>query len=760
MTSTLTDRIGPYEVLSLLGAGGMGEVYLARDTRLRRKVALKVLPAAMADPDRLRRFQREAEAIAALNHPNIVTIYAVEDFDGVRLLSMELVTGKTLAELIPEGGLPAKNLFEIAVALADALGAAHRRGIIHRDLKASNIMVSSEGRVKILDFGLAKLRRRPDDPAEAGVKTVTMTADGAIIGTLPYMSPEQLSGEAVDERSDIFSLGIVLFEAATGGRPFRGKSAAVLMSSILRDVPAPVSDARRDLPPGLDRIIARCLEKEPLFRYQTCRELEDSLRLLETTSSSSTSAVAGVTVPSAADSSDVAGAGASDITADRSSVAVLPFVDMSGGGDHAYFCEGVAEELINALARVEGLRVASRTSSFLFRDAGLDIREIGRRLDVGTVLEGSVRKAGDRLRVSAQLIDAGDGCQLWSDRYDRRMRDVLAIQDEIAGAAAEALRGVLTDRDRRVLKSPQSVRFQAYDHYLRGRQYFHRGGRGFIASARQMFLRAIEIDPQYAVAHAGIADCCSFLYMYYEPEERHLAGAEAASRRAVELAPDLAEAHAARGLALSLDGRSGASRRAFERAIERGGKLFEAHYLYGRARFAEGDLEHAAGLFERARELRPDAFRVTALLAKTYRGLGRHADARAADRRTVELAEHHLELAEDDTLARALGACALVEVGERERGLGWAELAGADSDPLLYYVACCYARAGEPDRAMTVLEEAVAAGWSHWDWLRHDPDVSALRDRPRFAELAGRSPSAEKAVRFGDQPRWRSDPQP
>ncbi len=728
MSSTFRDRIGHYEILSLLGAGGMGEVYLARDTRLRRKVALKLLPDAMAaDADRLRRLQREAEVIAALNHPNIVTIYAVEDLDGVRLLTMELVDGKTLAELIPEGGLPAETLLGIAADLADALGAAHRQGIIHCDLKSSNIMVSSEGRVKILDFGLARSRRatgseHPPGATDTGrdgeamleARPVTIEGDGAIVGTPAYMSPEQLGGEPVDERSDIFSLGIVLYEAATGERPFRGASPPALMTSILRDVPPPLSKARPDLP-GLARVIGRCLEKEPPLRYQTCRELEDQL-----------SRTASVEEPAAGGK--------------QPSVAVLPFVDMSPEQDQEYFCEGIAEELINTLSRIDGVAVASRTSTWQFKKTRLDIREIGRRLNVRTVLEGSLRKAGEQLRITTQLIKVSDGYHLWSQRFDRQLKDVFAIQDELAEATVEALRGVLTDGEKQALKTIRTTDPQAYDLYLRGRYRFYQKRRRSLAAACQLFRRAIEIDPGFGLAYAGIADSCSFSYLWWGKDD-DLREATRASRTAVELEPRLPQARASRGLALSTAKRYEEAEREFEAALRLDPEAFEPLYLFGRMRFAQGRLEQAADLFARASEARSEDYQTLALLALAYRGLERDAEVPEVMRRCVARARRALELDPNDARALYLGGCNLVYLGERDRGLEWGARALA-IDPedsfVLSNVACLHALAGEIESAIDILEKAYDLGFGHKEWLEHDPDMDLLRHHPRFQALQRR----------------------
>jgi non-specific serine/threonine protein kinase len=419
-------QLGTYAVLSKLGEGGMGEVFRARDTKLNRDVALKILPAAFArDTDRLARFRREARAVAALNHPNIVTIFSIEEHDGVPFMTMELIEGCTLDQAIPQDGLALARFFDIAIALADALSAAHRKQIIHRDLKPANVMVTEDGHVKVLDFGLARAVDADRVRAEDGLTDLGITQAGIIVGTMPYMSPEQITARPLDHRTDLFSLGIMLYELATAERPFRGDSAPALMSSILKDHPTPVEERRSDLPGDVCRLIDKCLEKEPRDRIQTAREILDELKACrkawETDAERSTRRATGD--------------GFSRQAERTASIAVLAFSDMSAAKDQDWFCDGIAEEILNALTPLKGLRVAARTSAFSFRGKDDDLRTIGEKLNVTTVLEGSVRRAGDRVRITVQLSDVASGFQLWSERYDREVKDIFDVQDEIAKAS-------------------------------------------------------------------------------------------------------------------------------------------------------------------------------------------------------------------------------------------------------------------------------------------------------------------------------------
>jgi non-specific serine/threonine protein kinase len=767
-----------YRILAEIGRGGMGVVYEAVDATLDRRIALKVLPQeATADPDRLERFRREAKAVAALNHPGIVTIHSVEEAEGIHFLTMELVRGTTLHDLIQPGGLPRERLFQIAVPLAEALSAAHERGIVHRDLKPSNILVTDEGGVKVLDFGLAKLAAPPDGNVE-GNEMATRTAatgDGRILGTFPYMSPEQVAGRAVDPRSDIFSLGIILYEMATGKRPFAGESTAELASSILRDRPASLSDFRPDLPGHLGWILRRCLEKDPRRRYQSALDIRNELEDLKggivpeapgagAAGPAGAPGAAGRKVPRKAlivaglvvlagvaiawvalwdggPDSNPAPAAAPAATAGMASIAILPFVNISADPDNEYFSDGMTGELINALVKVQGLKVPARTTVFALKGKDLGIQEIASRLGVDSVLEGSVRKAGNHLRINVQLVRVADGNALWSEQYDREMKDVFAVQDEITRQIVATLRVRLTPVEERTLARPPTENPEAYDLYLKGRRLFFLTGRRNLGSAREMFLRAIEIDPRFALAYAGIADTSAWLYLYSESTEKNLEEAKSASFKALELAPDLAEAHASRGLALSLNREYDTAAREFETALRLDPKLFEAYYFYARSCWAQGLWEQAAQLFEQAMTARPEDYQAPTLLVNALQQMGRTDEAARARNKALELIRARLETNPDDTRALYLGGILLVETGDVEAGLDWGRRAMA-VDPadsaILYNVACIYSKAGRIQEAVDALEKAVGAGFAHKDWIANDSDLDPLRSEPRFQALVDR----------------------
>jgi len=502
--------LGPYEILSPLGAGGMGEVYRARDSRLAREVAVKLLPeSACCDPQSMERFRREAQAASAINHPNICAVYDIGEADGRAFIVMELVAGTTLQEMIDRGPIPPNRVLEWGTQIADALDAAHSRSIVHRDIKPGNIAVGERG-VKILDFGLAKLGGAPEpEPPAASDRTMTaiaglspgITTPGLVLGTISYMSPEQALGRAVDPRSDLFSFGAVLSEMATGRRAFPGDTAAAVFDGILnRPAEGTVSDAIAGIKPILDKL----LEKSPERRFASAAEVASALRELRDRSSTGRREA---------------------VRRETPSIAVLPFRNLSADPENEFFADGMAEEIVGALSKIKALRVAARTSSFAFKGRSEDARVIGKTLGVASILEGSVRRSGKRLRVSVQLIKAEDGYQLWSDRFDREMEDVFAVQDEIAESVAGALRVVLSDREREEIRKIPTTNIEAYDDYLRGRELLRPlEGDGFRA-AQRMFQRAVEQDPEFALAWCGIAESCYWIFGWLgrDPVQREIA---------------------------------------------------------------------------------------------------------------------------------------------------------------------------------------------------------------------------------------------
>ncbi len=703
--------ISHYRIVAKLGEGGMGAVYHAQDLRLGREAALKFLPAGMAvDPQARKRLLKEAQAASRLNHPNIATIYEVNESEELPFIAMELVNGESLKQILQRGALSPQQLLDIARQIAEGLQEAHRAGVYHRDIKPANIMLDSKARVKILDFGLATLAGRERALGETEDTFVTRTyTQNTTGGTVPYMSPEQLRGEPADARCDIFSFGVLLYECLAGRLPFRGETSIDILHSILREPHTGLRSLLPELSPDWEQLVDRCLVKSSEQRCASMNEILDAL-----------------------------GRAASPALRPEKSLAVLYFANLSGDKEDEYFRDGMTEDIVTELSKIKELRLFPRSAMLTFRDKPLPAAQIGRQLGAAYVLDGSIRRAGSRLRITAQLAEIRTGHSAWAERYDRELKDVFEIQDEIAQNIARALRLVLTEKEMREIEKVPTSEVQAYDYYLRGRQFFHQMRRKSLEFARQMFARAIVIDPGYARAFAGVADCCSYLYMYFDASEDNLREAASASRRAVELDPESPEAHASRGFALSLGKNHEEAETEFESAIRLNPQLFEPFWFYGRSCLAQAQYDKAAGLFEKAGKVNPDDFQSIVHAAMCYRALGHLEKAREARQAALQRIERHVQFHPDDVRAVYLGAASFGEIGERKRSLEWAKRA-LDMEPedslVLYNVACAYSLLGETEKAITCLEKAVSRGFGHKEWIVSDPDLNSLHCHPRFPAL-------------------------
>ena len=706
--------VGRYRVDELLGVGGMGVVYRATDERLGRQVALKFLPPALSlDAHAKRRFLQEARAASSLDHPNVCTIYEVDETaDGTLYIAMACYEGETLRTRLERGVLEVGEALELVAQVARGLAAAHARGLVHRDIKPRNLFVTRNGTVKILDFGIVKAAE------EEGI-----TLPGERLGTAAYMAPEQVMGSAAGEGADVFALGLVLREMLTGRRPPRrgdheGRTGREAGDDLADrpGVPRPVAD-----------LLARMLAPDPVARPSASELARMDLEVLADSTAGREAAELLPVRPPVPDATR--------------SIAVLPFADLSPAGDQEYFCEGMAEEILDALARIDGLRVAARMSSFHLKELASDPAAIGRRLDVDALIRGSVRKAGSRVRVAARLVRVADGSILWSDRYDRELEDIFAIQEEIARGIVGTLRPWLGGGPLRPLRSSRTDRIEAYELYLKGRQFFLRDTRHDLESAREMFARAIAADPGYARAHAGLSDACAYLYKHFDRDPVLIREAERASGRAIELDPASADAHASRAMVAWLTDRMAEAEEEFSGAIRLDPGYFEARYLFGQCFITRGMLEKALEQFEAAWERRPDDFQSPILIATLHRELGRPEEARAHFQRGLELADERLELEPDHVRARYLGAFSLVQLGREEEGIARVRRAAEqapDDSMTLYNAAGVHALAGRTDAALDYIERAVDSGFAYRPDLEHDTDFAAIRPHPRFQALLDR----------------------
>jgi serine/threonine protein kinase/Tfp pilus assembly protein PilF len=702
-----------YTIDRELGRGGMATVYLAQDSKHERLVALKVLHPDLAATLGPERFLREIKLAARLNHPHILPLHDSGEAEGFLYYVMPYVEGESLRERLDrERQLPIEEAVHHARSIASALDYAHRQQIVHRDIKPENVMLY-EGEAMVMDFGIAKA------VSSAGADTLTQT--GMMVGTPAYVSPEQAAGETnLDGRSDQYSLACVLYEMLSGERAFSGPTAQAVMAKRFTETVKPLRSLRGSIPEAVERAVTRAMSTDAAARYKTAAQFAQALASTSMTTPTDTQTLPQQTVSSA------------------KSVAVLPFSNMSTDAENEYFADGMAEEIINALSKIQSLRVASRTVSFALKGKNEDLAEVGRKLHVSTVLDGSVRRMGNRVRITAQLVNVADGYQLWSDRYDREMEDIFAIQDDISQAIVKALRVILSEDEKKAIEKARTINVEAYDYYIRGRQFFHQLRRKSLEYARQMFNRAIDVDPEYALAHAGVADCCSLLYMYFDARDLNLRQADLASRKALELEPDLAEAHVARGLAVSLSKRYDEAEREFEAAMRLDPKLYEAAYFFARARLSQGQPLEAAKLFERAAALRPEDYQAPTLLGQAYHAAGRDVDSKNSYRRAVQLVNERLELNPDDARALIMGALSMAVLGDPTHALDFVDRAVAvdpDDPAVLYNIACAYASLGKPDESIAILERAVDKGYAHKEWMDNDPDLEPIRSSPRYQAL-------------------------
>ena len=713
--------ISHYQITGTLGQGGMGVVYKAFDEKLQRTVAIKTLPPDRVADQKLRqRLMAEARAASTLNHPNICTIYEVDEADGILFIAMEYVKGHALSDEIHRGPIPVEKALDIAIQVSTALDKAHRENIIHRDIKPSNIALTDEGSVKILDFGLARLIKQLDNQAatRADTQYKNLTEEGQIVGTVAYMSPEQLNAEEIDARSDIFSLGVVLYEMIRGQLPFRGDSLAQVIRSILVDQPEPLRSINTNLPAELDRVVERALAKNRDHRYATTKDLlQDLLKVKSALKSPGRNS-------------------------DRKSIAVLYFENLGGIDEQEYLRDGMTEDVITELSKLSQLRVFPRSAVIAFRDKPVTAPELGRQLNASYVLAGSVRKAGNRVRVTAQLIESGSGHSVWAERYDREMQDVFDLQDEIAHAIAQALSIKLSPQEEKAIAHRAAENPQAYDYYLQGRRLFRRGTKKDMLSAADRFDQAVALDPNLAVAYAGLGHVCGRIHRYYDQDPVWMEKGVAACEQAMKIEPDLPDALSARAFLFYGHEQYEEAVRYAKMAIERKPDCEGAYFALGLALNLLDRLEEAARLADRAIEFNGDDYNLYAAYENPFLRLGETEKAKRLRQQHVRVLQLHLEWAPENARARILLAAALAGLGDSDGAVAELHTALAyspDDAGTLYNAACTYGLLGRKTEALETLKKAMENGYWHLDTIARDVDLTILHDEPEFQALIKRA---------------------
>ncbi len=697
-----------YKILEKLGEGGMGVVYKATDTKLDRTVALKFLPSHLSESeDNKSRFLQEAKATAALNHPNIMNVYEINEHDGSLFMVMEFIEGQTLSSYLNKvktgESIPVDQALEWTIQIATGLKAAHEKNIIHRDIKPANLMVASGGQLKIMDFGLAKLK-----------SSIGITRTGTSLGTLSYMSPEQAQGQSADHRSDLWSLGVVLYEMLTGEQPFKSEHEAGLAYLIINEDPPLPSEMDKKIPHQLDSVVMKILAKDRNKRYRSMEELINTLTSVRVEIQSKKS------------------------EAKTKAIAVLPFGNISPDKESDYFSDGLTEELIANLSRLKDIRLIPRTTSMQYKATKKDAQTIGRELGTRYILAGTVRKFQDNLRITVELVDVDADAQLWAETYKGKIEDVFDIQEQVSKQIVDALMVKLTPTEQVALTKRSTLNAEAFDYYLRARGFLYRLSKGNTNIAIQLFLKAIELDPRYAAAYAGLGEAYAYLYQYWDRRETWLEKAVESSLKAQLYDTTLSEAFAALAVAYF-------NKKMFDDALTAGKKAIDLdpnnhipYWILGRIYRQMDREQEALELFRKSLEINPDFYTAAGDLRMVYERLGEKEKAEEVTRTAIKFFPDFLLRYPEDARARMFFAMNLSSVGKIEEAKSEAakaiELSPGDT-VMLYNAACFYASLGEKKLAVDTLKNAITSGWQDYGWIKRDPDFESIRNEPEYIEM-------------------------
>jgi serine/threonine protein kinase len=686
------------------------------------------------DSQLLERFQREARAASALNHPNICTIHAIEQHERQHFIVMELLEGQTLGERMGRQPFAIDLLLTVAIQITDALESAHSKGIVHRDIKPANIFITARNQVKILDFGLAKIERvnaaSEASSSSSRMETVVgqeLTSPGSSVGTVTYMSPEQARGQWVDARTDLFSVGTVLYQMSTGSLPFRGDTSAVIFDAILNRDPVPAVQVNTALPAELGRLLDKLLEKDRNLRCQSATELKTDLNRLKRDLDSGQKRAA-----------EVADSRAGVAKQGPKSLAVLYFENLSGAKEDEYLRDGITEDIITELSKIRGLNTFSRPTVLAFRDKQVTPLQIGQQLHAAYVLTGSLRRAGNRLRINTQLVDTQTDFPMWSERYDREMKDVFEVQDEIARKIAEALRVTLSPQELEALAIKPTENLQAYDLYLRGKRYARRQTRQDLEFSLQMFENAVTMDPSFALAYAACANACAMFFCNYSRDQIWVERARTASGKAVALRWDLPEVQVSQAWVLYATELHDEAVRMVRKAIERRRDCEGAYYLLCRALCAAGRYQEVVDVMDVALEASGEDYNAYVPIMNALNALGKHEVNKNILQRCCAALENHLAQVPEDARARILLGSNYAELGRVEDAMRETNLAitlRPDEASILYNAACMYCFLKKKSEALSVLSKAWQAGFKDASWARRDPDLAMLYGEPEFEQM-------------------------